>query len=142
MARLRREVIEALRTTAARLRDGARYEWGHAGVCNCGHLAQTVTSLGRAEIYRQVAGEWSEYLQDHCPVTGENLEDLATHMIRFGFEPSELAALEFLTDPEVLARLPEGRRHLRRNERDDVVLYLDAWADLLEQRRRIHDRAA
>ena len=134
MARASAEVIAALRATAARLREGAAYQWGHAGVCNCGHLAQTVTSRNRAEIYREVAGEWSEYLHDYCPITGEGLEDLASHMVRFGFEPFELADLEQLCNPEILHRLPGGHRHLRRNERDHVVLYLETWADLLQER--------
>ena len=131
MSKLNRQVIEALRTTAKRLQDGAEYEWGHAGACNCGHLAQTVTQRSKKEIYRMVSGEWSEHLNDYCPVTGHAVEDVAAQMIAFGFTPSELADLEWLEDPRVLERIP-GRRHLRRNERDDVVLYLQTWAEMLE----------
>ncbi len=141
MARLGTDLIAALRTTADRLRAGADYEWGHAGACNCGHLAQTVTGLDRAAVYRQVGGEWSDYLHEHCSITGDRVDDVATTMIRFGFEPSELAALELLSDGEVLAQLPGGHRWLARNERGDVVEYLDAWADLLERRRRERDEA-
>lgn len=133
MARLHPEVIQALRSTAARIREGAHYEWGHAGSCNCGHLAQTVTQMSRAEIYRMVNGEWSEHLNDYCPITGASLEDVAAQMIRFGFEPGELASLERLSDRRVLARIP-GRQHLRRNDAQDVVSYLEAWAGLMEQR--------
>lgn len=128
-------MIGALRATAARLRQGADYQWGHAGSCNCGHLAQTVTGLQRAEIYRDVGGEWSEYLVDRCRITGERLDDVATSMMQFGFSPSELVDLEQLADPEVLAALPDGPRYLERNERDHVVEYLEAWAALLERKR-------
>ncbi len=131
MAKLNRTVIEALRTTADRLRSGADYEWGHAGACNCGHLAQTVTQRSKQEIYKMVSGEWSEHLNDYCPITGCAVEDVAAQMIAFGFTPGELADLERLQDPRVLERLP-GRRHLRRNDRDDVVLYLETWASMLE----------
>lgn len=137
MARLHPEVIQALRSTAKRIRQGAHYEWGHAGSCNCGHLAQTVTELSRAEIYRMVNGEWSEHLNDYCPITGHSLDDVASQMIRFGFEPGELASLERLSDPRVLARIPD-RRHLRRNDAKDVVSYLEAWADLVETRMVAH----
>lgn len=133
MAQATPEVIEVLKITANRLRSGADYQWGHAGACNCGHLAQSMTSLDTREIYRQVAGEWSEYLNDYCPITGDNVEDVVATMIRFGFEPSELADLEYLRDPEVLRRLPGGHRYLRRNERDHVVLYLETWASMLEE---------
>lgn len=135
MATASPEVISVLRSTAARLREGAKYQWGHAGACNCGHLAQAVTGLDSREIYRQVGGEWSEHLNDYCPVTGDAMDDAATRLIRFGFLPGELSDLEYLRDRQVLARLPEGRRHLRRNSREDVVLYLEAWAELLEERR-------
>ena len=47
MARPSRRLIDALRATARRLEDGARYEWGHMGRCNCGHLAQTLTTYTR-----------------------------------------------------------------------------------------------
>jgi hypothetical protein len=104
---------------------------GHAGACNCGHLAQTVTKRSKKEIYSMVNGEWSEHLNDYCPITGHAMEDVAAQMIAFGFTPSELADLERLEDPRVLERLPE-RRHLRRNDRDDVVLYLQTWAGMLE----------
>ena len=42
----------ALRRTADRLADGARYEWGHVGRCNCGHVAQTLTDLDDRQILR------------------------------------------------------------------------------------------
>lgn len=133
MARLHPELIQALRSTAARIRQGAHYEWGHAGSCNCGHLAQTVTELSRAEIYRMVNGEWSEHLNDFCPITGASMDHVTNQMIRFGFEPGELASLERLSDPSVLAQISD-RQHLRRNDAKDVVSYLEAWADLVETR--------
>lgn len=131
MGKMQRDMSEALRVTAQRLRAGAPYEWGHAGACNCGHLAQTVTRQSKREIYRMVGGEWSEHLVDHCTVTGQAVDDVAAQMIAFGFTPGELADLERLEDPRVLRRIP-GRRYLRRNHRDDVVLYLETWAEMLD----------
>lgn len=133
MARASAELIGAIRTTAAKLRQGAHYEWGHAGACNAGHLAQTVTSLTKVQIYRMVDGEWSEHLRDYCPSTGDSLEDVVIQMVRFGFEPGELADLEWLRDDQILRRLPDGRRYLRRNDRDDLILYLETWADMLQE---------
>ncbi|TPV96859.1 MAG: hypothetical protein B7733_02565 [Myxococcales bacterium FL481] len=127
----RRRIATALRTTAARLREGAPYQWGHAGSCNCGHLAQTITRETKDKIYRHVAGEWSEYLREYCPHTGQPLDEIALRMIEFGFRTDELAALENLSDKRVLRALPGGHRHLQRNRRDDVVLYLETWANLL-----------
>ncbi|MEM9459684.1 MAG: hypothetical protein AAGF11_36235 [Myxococcota bacterium] len=134
MARLRIEIVQALRTTAARLREGAPYQWGHPGACNCGHLAQTVTRMSQAQIYKIVDGEWSEYLNDYCPLTGQSLDDVAVQMIRFGFEPGELHDLEQLADHRVLRQLPGGFRYLQHNDRSDVALYLETWAGMIERR--------
>lgn len=132
MAAATPEVITVLRATAERLRGGAKYQWGHAGVCNCGHLAQVVTGYDGREIYRQVAGEWSEHLNDYCLATGDSVADAATRLMRFGFAPTDLRDLEYLRNKKVLGQMPWHQRHLRRNERDDVVRYLEAWADLLQ----------
>ena len=125
-------IIRALRETAARLRGGAQYHWGHAGQCNCGHLAQTITALDDREIYRMVAGEWTEHLNNSCPVSGLDLEDVAARMVRFGFSVGALADLEHLRNREILTYLPGGPEPLRRNDRGDLVRYLEAWADMLE----------
>lgn len=125
-------VVTALRTTAARLREGAKYQWGHAGACNCGHLAQTVTQKSKETIYQHVGGEWSEYLRDYCPITGHPLDEVAAQMVRFGFSTGELADLEQLSDDRVLRALPGGKRYLERNNRQDLVLYLETWASLVE----------
>ena len=36
-------------------------------------------------------------------------------------------------DARVLARLPPGERHLQRNRREDLIRYLEAWAELLRE---------
>ena len=46
------KIIDALRNTANQLENGNRYEWGHMGSCNCGNLAQTITTFTRAEIQK------------------------------------------------------------------------------------------
>jgi hypothetical protein len=41
MARATPELIAALRNTIDRLSGDTIYAWGHMGMCNCGHLAQS-----------------------------------------------------------------------------------------------------
>ena len=70
MPRPNPDLIQALQETADRLDSGARYEWGHMGRCNCGHLVQTVTSLTDLEIVDRVSGqldEWTEHARAYCP---------------------------------------------------------------------------
>ncbi|MDO7876070.1 hypothetical protein Q5H93_15100 [Hymenobacter sp. ASUV-10] len=130
-------LIQALRSTAQRLATEAPYQWGHMGSCNCGHLAQTITKLTKGEIHAramQRSGDWERQLTDYCPTSGLPMDETIDEILALGFSRQDLAHLERLASPAVRAALPfERREALRHNQRDDVVLYLRTWADLLEQ---------
>lgn len=130
------ELVRTLRRTAARLREGAGYQWGHLGMCNCGHLAQTLTGLPKAEIHAAalvLGGEWEDRVRDYCPTSGYAIDEIIRAMLEHGFDASDLADLEDLRDDRILRRLPSGRRHLQRNQRADVIEYLETWAKMLEE---------
>jgi hypothetical protein len=133
MAAIRLNIIEALRSTAKKLENGHRYEWGHMGNCNCGNLVQTITSFTRAEIQEyalQKTGGWSEQLIDYCPTSGYPMDMIIGKMIEFGFTSQDLRHLEWLSDTEVLEK--SGHKFLNRNLKSDTILYLNSWADLIE----------
>ncbi|TGE16387.1 hypothetical protein [Hymenobacter elongatus] len=136
MAKSTFPVIQALRDTAQRLATQAPYQWGHMGSCNCGHLAQTVTHLTKAEIHTRAMqryGDWERQLIDYCPTSGLPIDQTIDEMLALGFSRADLTHLEKLSDPTIRAVLPFERRNaLRHNQRDDVVLYLRTWAQLLE----------
>ncbi|MCL4861576.1 MAG: hypothetical protein KJZ93_19315 [Caldilineaceae bacterium] len=128
-------LIDALRATADRLAAGARYEWGHMGRCNCGHLVQTLTQMTDHEIVASVdfaLDEWSEHANDYCEGVGHKVDHLFLTLQQMGFGYQDVIHLENLTDRRVLTRLGE-HRHLRRNQREDAVLYMRTMADLLEE---------
>ncbi|OON69351.1 hypothetical protein [Hymenobacter sp. CRA2] len=137
MASCSLSVIEALRTTAQRLSTQAPYQWGHMGSCNCGHLAQTITRLSKGEIHARALqryGDWDQQLRDYCPTSGLPIDETIDEMLAAGFSRTDLAHLERLSDPAIRSAIPfERREALRHNHRDDVVLYLRTWAQLLEQ---------
>jgi hypothetical protein len=136
MARPTRTLIDALRTTAARIRAGSRYQWAHQGACNCGHLAQTITRRSQEEIHRvalEKAGDWGQHAVDYCPTSGLPLDAILTEMLDAGLELADIANLERLSDPAILRRFPLGERTLDHRRREDVVRYMDAWADMLEE---------
>ena len=111
--------------------------WGHMGSCNCGNLAQEVTKMSKAQIHNyalQGKGDWSEQLNDYCQSSAMPMDLLIFELLSFGFSVRDLKNLEYLSDEEVLYRLPKEKRHLRRNVRHDVVVYLNEWADMLEER--------
>lgn len=136
MANIRFELIQALKTTARKIEHNTSYQWGHMGLCNCGFLAQEITSLSKDEIHRRAMqrhGDWSEQLNDYCPTSGLPMDDLIDQLVNFGFTLEELRHLERLSDQAVLQRLPLEKRYLSHNVKADVIVYLNVWANLLEE---------
>lgn len=137
MARATIELVRALRVTAERLSSDTSYQWGHMGACNCGHLAQTITRRSKREIHESAMvreGDWEQQAHDYCPTSGHCIDDIITELIAAGMSIHDIGHLEKLSDPEVLARMPEGLRAPRHNVREHVVVYMATWADMLEER--------
>lgn len=135
MARPSLELVTALRATAAHLEAGATYKWSHFGQCNCGHLAQTVTRLSPQELqtaaFATREGDWGEQARDYCPTSQYPLDYVLGRLFAIGMEPEDVQHLERLSDRKVLAQA--GVEALSHTRRDHVVLYMRAWADLLEK---------
>ena len=129
-------LIEALRTTAKRLSDGATYAWGNHGACNCGNLLQVITPLSRQEILQYAHtgfGEWTELSEDYCSVTNAPVDMLLSKLQGVGLTPSDIHNLEYLDNREVLDKLPGGFRWLTKNVREDVIVYFETFANMLEE---------
>lgn len=137
MAKATPELIASLHRTAAKLEKSTRYEWGHMGGCNCGHLAQEITNLSRKEIHaralRSRSGDWNEQLIDYCPTSGLPMDEVISEMLAAGLDSQDLMQLERLSDPAILKSLPEEKKPLQHNKKSDVIVYLRAWTALLEQ---------
>ncbi|RYG03943.1 MAG: hypothetical protein EOO02_07280 [Chitinophagaceae bacterium] len=130
-------LIGGLRKAAANLRNGAFYAWGHHGACNCGHLLQVVTKLSKEDILTYAhtgQGEWTEIVEESCSVTGIPLGMLITELRKLGLTNTDIHNLEYLEDRKVLEQLPDGFRWLKRNQRDDVVVYFETFANMLEEK--------
>jgi hypothetical protein len=137
MARPNAILIEAIRNTVRRLEKSTSYQWGHMGSCNCGHLAQELTRLSKKEIHSramQKHGDWTEQLNDYCPASGLLMDDLITHMLSFGLDTADLQHLETLSDPLILRRVPGYEKGLAHNLKQDVIRYMKAWINLLEEK--------
>lgn len=137
MAKPSIELIEAFRETARRLRNGAHYAWGHHGACNCGNLVQVLTPLTEGEILRYAhtaTGEWTELAEEYCSTSNAPVNLMMSVLEQSGLTPVDIHHIEYLTDREVLNHLPGGFRWLKRNVREDVILYFNAFANLLEEK--------
>lgn len=138
MAKANPRLIEALEKTAAKLSSGSSYQWGHMGECNCGNLAQELTQFTKGEIHQfamQRFGDWNEQLLDYCPTSGLPMDLMISKMLSCGLTLDDLAHLERLSDREILKEIPiEKRDQINKNSREDVVLYLLAWAKILREK--------
>ena len=137
MAHPNLSLIGALRQAARNLRSGSHYAWGHHGACNCGHLLQVVTHLSQEEILHFAhtgIGEWTEIAEEYCGTTLVPAYLMISKLEAIGLTPTDVHLLEYLQDREVLEHLPGGFRWLQKNQREDVILYFETMADLLEER--------
>ena len=137
MAKPSVQLIEALREAAGRLKKGKHYAWGHHGACNCGHLLQVITHLDEKEILTHAhtgTGEWTEIAAESCAVTGAPVSLLLSTLEAAGLTPTDIHNIEYLDNKEVLQYLPGGFRWLKRNIRQDVIDYFEAFANLLEDK--------
>ena len=134
MAHANKPLINALRTTASRLKNGANYTWGNHGSCNCGNLLQVVTQLSRQEILQYAHtgfGEWTELAEEYCYVTDAPVNLMISSLEKLGLTPTDIHNLEYLEDKEVLRQLPGGFRWLKKNKREDVIVYFETYANVL-----------
>ena len=136
MANATPELVHALRATAKRLRTEVQYYWSHQGSCNCGHLAQTITSFSKVEIHQFATeryGDWEDHAEDYCPTSGHHIDTIIASMLEIGMTRDDIGRLERLSDNQVLMRLPAENRALQYNRREDVILYMETWAEMLEE---------
>jgi len=134
MAQPSLKLIYTIRKTARKLATNAAYQWGHMGSCNCGHLAQEITHVSKADIHQFAMdgeGSWADQSRAYCPTSGLPMDLLISAMLDYGLEIKDLEHLEKLSDPTVLKSI--GSPLLRFNQRKDVILYMEAWADILER---------
>lgn len=133
MAKSSYPLIEALRTTADRLELGAYYQWTHQGSCNCGHLAQTITKLTKAQIHQMALekeGNWADKINDYCKTSGYPIDHVISSMIDLGMTTDDISNLEKLSCPKITKNISKDLNH---KDKSDVILYMRTWANILEE---------
>ena len=138
-------LIDALRETAERLRKGSDYKWANFGLCNCGHLAQTVTHKSPKAIHEAAlarAGDWGEQAREYCGSTGLEMDHILGALMALGLNHDDIHDIERLSNPAVLRRMgptPIGGSHY---DRSHAIRYFETWADILEEALPEHLRMA
>lgn len=136
MAHSNLTLIGALRQAAKKLRNGAYYAWGNRGACNCGQVLQVISHLSKEEILHYAhtgIGEWTEIAEEYCGLTQVPAYLMISKLEAIGLTPTDIHCLEYLQDQRILKRLPGGFRWLQKNVREDVILYFETMADVLEE---------
>ncbi len=136
MAKASIELSAALRKAARNLAQGKPYQWGHMGSCNCGHLAQVLLNMDKAAIHQtamEKPGDWSEQAKAFCNTSGMEMDQLIFGLFEKGLSTDDIMNLEYLKDPNLLALIPHEKLPLKHNKREDVILYLDTWAEAMER---------
>ena len=78
-------------------------------------------------------GAWEPENIGACQATGAPLDEILAHMYAHGLRPADVGHLERLSDPAVRRRLGNNTaRYFPHHHRENVIAYLEAWADLLE----------
>jgi hypothetical protein len=137
MAKPNHSLIQAIRRAANKISTGNSYHWGNMGNCNCGHLAQELTNLSASQIHEQALkkyGDWEIQCIEYCPKSKLPIDTIITTMLEAGLDLEDIQNLERLSDKTILNRLPERRSNLRYNIKEDVVTYLNTWANMLEEK--------
>jgi hypothetical protein len=57
-----------------------------------------------------------------------------TKLEAVGLTPTDIHHIEYLCNKEVLKRLPGGFRWLKRNKREDAIVYFETFANWLEEK--------
>jgi hypothetical protein len=92
--------------------------------------------MSEAEIHahalRTREGDWSEQTAEYCAISRLPMDVVITKMMEAGLTAADLKHLEKLSDKAILQYIPAEKRNLVHNRREDVILYFEAWIDLLE----------
>lgn len=159
-----RLIVALRETARSLEREATVYRWSRFAHCNCGHLAQTITGLEPSTIERaakQHPGDWGEQARtlcgprlppgldrggptvegalepeeiDVCNVTGQTMPEILATLFAWGLEPVDIEALERLSDSAVRRRVGTNTVDFPHGERRNVIAYLQAWAELLEEK--------
>lgn len=81
-------------------------------------------------------GAWEPENVGACTVTGERLDEVFGLLHAHGLNAADIGHLERLTDPRVRRELNAQTQDYPHYKRDNVIAYLEAWADLLERQLR------
>lgn len=137
MANASVEIIQALRNTAKRINQikGA-YNWKHLGTCNCGNLVQELTGQNAKQIHLEGIkkhGDWEMLVYLYNEESTYQIDQTIKSLLDLGFTLEDIVQLENLSNQEIINNISFLKQNLKRDNKQDVILYLETWANMLEE---------
>lgn len=137
MAKPSLQLIDALRKSARLIADDKdSYNWKAIGACNCGNLVQVVTNYDAKEISTfgiKKHGDWQSISHLYDKDSGYEIDNIITVLLNMGMELEDFAYLENLNNEEVISYIGNDV-YLTRDDADHAILYLNSWAEMLEEK--------
>jgi hypothetical protein len=137
MATASLELIDALRNTAKRIgASKSNYDWKNIGACNCGNLVQILTGQDKKQIHQdgiQKHGDWEMLVYLYKEDSNFEIDKTIKRLLNTGLSLQDIVNLENLSDQRIIERTPGDRKYMKRDKREDVIQYLETWADMLEE---------
>ncbi len=132
----REKLIAALVRVATAIKtDTICYDWHKPHSCNCGVVAQTLLGVKREELKELyephqsrlsrggVSISWKNAVRYFCPISGERLPEIFQRLQDAGLSPADIAHLEYLENPAILAASAIPKFDALRHP----LMYLDAY---------------
>jgi len=126
------------------------YEWNDRTRCNCGIVARQVLQTDARGLKRALPPildqgtflpSWRAMTQTYCSDTGLPRNEVFARLLAAGLRPTDFAHLEDLANSEIIARMNATRRPnspVIKSRKSDVIAYLRAWAEGIEEFRDEH----
>lgn len=160
--------IEILKKTVYRLvNTNSEYNWTSKTTCNAGHLMMSIFSVDSHklesmvyEIEENFGSMWSgDYRNGHsildchsgvCPVSGFPVSEMFKTISDAGFSIAEIRGLEWLNDKIICEKLgweyfddnnADDHRTNRRSEKRNLIAYITAWIEILEEEQDVSPHA-
>lgn len=123
------------------------YEWNDRTRCNCGIVASEVMQTTAPKLKKllppiYVDGAfyptWSSMADKFCSASGFSENEVFRRLFSAGFGYDDFLHLEELSHPEIVKRLRLNRGAkipVLRSRKSDVIAYLRAWAEGIEDYR-------
>lgn len=136
------KLITALRTAAKAIEmETFPYKWEAQERCNCGVVVCSLLGMSPDKLRSKIPHSdalkgptWTQMAGFYCPITGIPDNELFKELYSLGLTSIEIKNLEDLSDPEILLRMKCKKENIRYDNKQDLIRYLRAWADILVER--------